>query len=204
MKKLTEKEMILIESLECPTCKNTLISLGIELSSTEQPYPLKDDSGLDWRVKPILIWCIECKKVWLDRREDFANNIRNHTITLRDGTILPEPTASDPWKEDPTYLFSDWQHEVSQNDTRLGYHDWVMHQKEANERKCPSCGTDLTVRSSTLREYINEDDGPSIFGEGHYDNNGYYEPDSNTDLSGGRYDLCDGSDTCAACGTVVG
>ena len=37
----------------------------------------------------------------------------------------------DPWVEDKDYPVMNWQYEVSQNDTRLGYIDWVDHKKEA-------------------------------------------------------------------------
>lgn len=33
--------------------------------------------------------------------------------------------------EDSKYPKSDWQYEVSNGDTRLGYWDWVSHQKES-------------------------------------------------------------------------
>ena len=36
------------------------------------------------------------------------------------------------WDEDPDYPAEDWRYEVSNNDTRLGYHDWVTHQKESS------------------------------------------------------------------------
>lgn len=39
-----------------------------------------------------------------------------------------------PWKEDPIYPVKDWQYEVANNDTRLGYQEWVKHQKESNEQ----------------------------------------------------------------------
>jgi hypothetical protein len=41
------------------------------------------------------------------------------------------------WGEHPDYPVSDWRAEVSNNDTRLGYWDWVMSQMEQdeNERK---------------------------------------------------------------------
>lgn len=33
---------------------------------------------------------------------------------------------------DPLYPIADWQHEVANGDTKLGYVEWVTHQKEMN------------------------------------------------------------------------
>jgi hypothetical protein len=37
------------------------------------------------------------------------------------------------WGEHPQYLVSDWQHEVAEGNTRLGYWVWVLHRIEADE-----------------------------------------------------------------------
>ena len=37
------------------------------------------------------------------------------------------------WSEHPKYLRSDWQYEVTNGDTNLGYWDWVWHMIESNE-----------------------------------------------------------------------
>jgi len=42
------------------------------------------------------------------------------------------PSRPDPWVEDPEYPVSDWQYDVQNGDTRLGYPDWVLHQQEAD------------------------------------------------------------------------
>lgn len=34
--------------------------------------------------------------------------------------------------EHPVYPFEDWQYEVCNGDTRLGYADWCLHQAEAD------------------------------------------------------------------------
>lgn len=215
MSKLTQKEIKLIQSIidnGCPTCKGYIglmahgyqwkISNDITMENGIVSFDLAGDG--DWTVGPVLIYCEGCKTVWLDRREVVANDIKNSTVSLDDGTVLPKPTDSDPWKEHDNYPVKDWQHEVSENNTRLGYQDWVKHQREAKIYVCSDCGKDLTVPNSVEREYISKDEGPSMFGKGHYDSNGNYDPDNSTDLSGGRYDLIDGSDTCINCGEVVG
>lgn len=37
----------------------------------------------------------------------------------------------DVWASDEEFPVSDWQAEVAANNTRLGYWDWVEHQREA-------------------------------------------------------------------------
>jgi len=69
---------------------------------------------------------------------------------------------------------------------------------------CTDCGADLSAPCSVRREYVNKDDDEgSIFGSGHIDEEGNYEPDESTDLSSGRFDLAFDSDTCAVCGSSV-
>ena len=34
------------------------------------------------------------------------------------------------WSENPDYPVEDWQYEVANNETRLGYHEWVENQQE--------------------------------------------------------------------------
>ena len=39
---------------------------------------------------------------------------------------------TDPyWDADPEFLIGDWKYEVDNNDTRLGYHDWVKAKRTA-------------------------------------------------------------------------
>jgi hypothetical protein len=38
------------------------------------------------------------------------------------------PTKDDPWRIDPGYPLEDWVQEVTNDDTRLGYLEWVAHQ----------------------------------------------------------------------------
>lgn len=33
------------------------------------------------------------------------------------------------WDEDPKHPVEEWKYEVSNDDTRLGYKDWVAHRK---------------------------------------------------------------------------
>lgn len=48
-------------------------------------------------------------------------------------TTLPaDLSLANPWDDDATYPSSDWQSEVENGDTRLGYLDWVANQREMN------------------------------------------------------------------------
>jgi hypothetical protein len=41
-----------------------------------------------------------------------------------------------PWDDDPDYPPGDWQAEVANGDTRLGYVEWVAQQRDL---QCPHC-----------------------------------------------------------------
>lgn len=43
----------------------------------------------------------------------------------------------DPWRVDPDYPLADWVQEVTNDDTRQGYLDWVAHEKERREEERP-------------------------------------------------------------------
>lgn len=34
------------------------------------------------------------------------------------------------WEDDPDHPVEDWRYEVGNNDTRLGYREWIQHRKE--------------------------------------------------------------------------
>jgi hypothetical protein len=40
------------------------------------------------------------------------------------------PLVHDPWAEHPDHPVADWQAEVANNDTRLGYRGWVAARSE--------------------------------------------------------------------------
>jgi hypothetical protein len=40
------------------------------------------------------------------------------------------------WDEHADYPVADWRHEVAEDNTRLGYIDWVNHQQEAAADDC--------------------------------------------------------------------
>lgn len=69
--------------------------------------------------------CLDCTSA--DEVHDFLVN--NWEEVLGDESSLS--SLGDPWSEDPEFPVADWQYEVQNNDTRLGYHEWVEHRKEA-------------------------------------------------------------------------
>ena len=79
-------------------------------------------------------------------------------------------------------------------------------QIEGYPTSCPHCGTDLKVRSSVIREYINKDNNPDnneevgedVMAYGHYQS-GEFSVDSFEGFRGGRFDLLDDSDKCESC-----
>lgn len=70
--------------------------------------------------------------------------------------------------------------------------------------KCIECGADLTAKDAVRRTYINKDGESARSVDGHYDAQGVFDTNRSCDLSDGRFDLVDGSDTCNNCGSVVG
>jgi len=69
--------------------------------------------------------------------------------------------------------------------------------------RCAECGADWSLFESVSREYVNKDGGVSAFGAGHYEPEGMFEPDRKVDLSNGRFDLLDNSDSCISCGLTI-
>jgi hypothetical protein len=51
-----------------------------------------------------------------------------HVVELQ--TEHREKMATSHWAVDYEFPVEQWKYEVENDDTRLGYRDWVMHQKE--------------------------------------------------------------------------
>ena len=45
-------------------------------------------------------------------------------------TVLERRPNSSIWEEDPDHPVNDWQHQVANDDTRLGYWSWAAVQKD--------------------------------------------------------------------------
>jgi hypothetical protein len=55
--------------------------------------------------------------------------------------VLLTQSAPSHWEDDDRFPVSDWRYEVANDDTRLGYQEWVEHQREAES---PSSYTNPT------------------------------------------------------------
>jgi hypothetical protein len=51
----------------------------------------------------------------------------------QEASVTIDPMHSSHWHEDETWSVEDWQYEIANDDTRLGYADWVRWQKEMSE-----------------------------------------------------------------------
>ena len=45
----------------------------------------------------------------------------------------PDEGPRDPWGDDEKYPRKDWQYEVANGDTALGYLEWLDHKRDAEE-----------------------------------------------------------------------
>lgn len=62
-----------------------------------------------------------------ERRDE----MRERLIALHNFIVREEKKAErDPWGEDPEYSRADWCHVAGDNDTSLGYWDWVDRKRE--------------------------------------------------------------------------
>lgn len=67
-------------------------------------------------------------------RETNSDEMDDGYVDLADATIcmtwVGRPSTDDPREEATDYPVCDWRYEVSQDDTRLGYLDWVARKRE--------------------------------------------------------------------------
>jgi transcription elongation factor Elf1 len=70
-----------------------------------------------------------------------------------------DPMRPSHWHEDETWSVEDWQYEISNDDTRLGYADWVRWQKEmsAQESDDASLEDEMSARPGDIDLTIYED-----------------------------------------------
>jgi hypothetical protein len=73
----------------------------------------------------VCAWCQ--KRVPLDH---ITNSPLMHSITVAVQPGGPYPAM---WADDPQHPMSDWQYEVGNGDTLLGYRDWIDIQRAAAE-----------------------------------------------------------------------
>jgi len=71
-----------------------------------------------------------------DRSTDLSHRMKPRDMVIYlQGMIraasIKQDDGRDPWGNDPCYPRADWQHEVAENNTSLGYWEWVDAQREA-------------------------------------------------------------------------
>lgn len=76
---------------------------------------------------------------------------------------MNDPLLENVWEESPEYPRSDWKDEVNNDDTNLGYWDWVEHQIESNDEDilitCALCGNSAVSKTAHLHQeqYIGDE-----------------------------------------------
>ncbi|MDR7156782.1 hypothetical protein J2W40_003627 [Sphingobium xenophagum] len=78
-------------------------------------------------------WCA----IFADHVE-FASTQEELARRLVRYAVTPPVEPPDPWIDYPEYPSADWQAEVANGDTRLGYLDWALALTEADYRECCS------------------------------------------------------------------
>ena len=132
-------------------------------------------------------------------------NIQIRDTVTRRGHISAEAESFYKAKAEVTALIksgdAQWEVEL---DSSVDEETRTIELDEDDYDTCPKCGADLSAKFGIRREYFNkEEDGGSVFGSGHCDENGEYEPDNTVSFGDGSFDLADDSDTCAACGAQL-
>lgn len=73
-----------------------------------------------------------CYGTKIDHPDNIAVECEDCGVVLMDFDREPEEIETSHWDNDPDYPPEDWQYEVANGDTRLGYREWVEHKKEEN------------------------------------------------------------------------
>ncbi len=72
----------------------------------------------------------ECEKAQYSDTEELWSIIKGFAgvcCSILDGQDVP---VRDHWEEDADWSSSDWQYDVANGDTRLGYTAWIEHNQE--------------------------------------------------------------------------
>ena len=121
-------------AIECETCNEVLLDFNRpeELSTVEALYRLcpYHQASLTWDG------CSDNFKGCQvnEAREYVANPNKKHNGIKKEtsGEQSMQEMHGGLWGEHPVYPITDWRNEVSNDDTRLGYWDWVAHQLEGD------------------------------------------------------------------------
>ena len=64
---------------------------------------------------------------------DHGLKILNRISIVKPREKVIDNAVYEYWEEYPPYPICDWQYQIANNATRLGYWDWVESEREANE-----------------------------------------------------------------------
>lgn len=73
------------------------------------------------------------EEVALDIAGEFEFSEASSEYTVEGISVIPHrhPTISH-WDSQPGHPIGDWRYEVANDDTRLGYLEWIAHRREAD------------------------------------------------------------------------
>ena len=94
-------------------------------NSTATVFDVFDEDGNHTRVDLLEIEEEQINRVARDRKDLIDTN--------EQATV--DPTKISYWEDDTEFPSEDWQYEVTIGNTRLGYHEWVRHQRDGKEEK---------------------------------------------------------------------
>lgn len=60
-------------------------------------------------------------------------SLTDEIINARLINLVANMTKGNAWEENPDWPVADWQYEVGNDDTRIGYLEWVKHKEEGAE-----------------------------------------------------------------------
>uniref|UniRef100_A0A6M3IMI3 Uncharacterized protein n=1 Tax=viral metagenome TaxID=1070528 RepID=A0A6M3IMI3_9ZZZZ len=87
--------------------------------------------------------------IWPGKAEADYLGVDLNEFEIKYGRLFFKKPCEKPeknvWDENPEYPRSDWKDEVNNDDTNLGYWDWVEHQIESNETEKSAKSKKLTV-----------------------------------------------------------
>ena len=69
---------------------------------------------------------------WDSVVDDDGEYAECYSVVIKcEGQLTGQPAAdTDYWMDDPEYPSADWKYEVANDDTRLGYWEWVASRRE--------------------------------------------------------------------------
>jgi hypothetical protein len=136
----------------CPRC-----GPQEDLDYAPRLVPIADLGMLRWDVMAFGI-SVECP--WCGFRSMASTDGDELAIKLwnEEPDLTGIKDTRSAWVNDPEYPISDWQKEVENDDTRLGYLNWVDNRRETDQESAENFQKYLTERGRELDKDELEDD----------------------------------------------